>query len=380
MAGLGALGASGLFAGKSLAVLGAGLLTGALTGGALVASGTVQLGGTSGATASGSHPGLELVPCPDQGPVMGVIPQNQKVLVTARSADSGWLQLYWPAPGIERAWTRAGPLQLQGDVASLPVAACEAAPSPTPRPSDEPTPTPEATPTPTPTPGATPTPTPTAMPNAGPRLSGLAPSTASVSFDQGNYCANDPTSVTFSVSASDKDGLAGVTLFYRPPGSASFLSKAMSPSGGKYVATLNTTTDNLKTAGPLNYYVAAKDHERRPEVGAAPGLGLARDDRKGLQEHRPEDHAARRQRRPRSSPTRCRSDARGSTLSSFTAQATDPDGVKSVTLYFRKPGAGSYTRRGFTLDGTTWYSYINTVSSVDNILRAGTIDLVCRGH
>ena len=114
MAGLGALGGSGLIAGKSLAVLGAGLLSGAVAGSALVATGTVEFGGSADRPTASAGAGLQLVPCPDQGPVLGSIPRDQQVLVTARSADGAWLQLYWPAPGIERAWTKAGPLAPRG--------------------------------------------------------------------------------------------------------------------------------------------------------------------------------------------------------------------------------------------------------------------------
>jgi hypothetical protein len=63
----------------------------------------------------------------------------------------------------------------------------------------------------------------------------------------------------------------------------------------------------------------------------------------------------------------------GSTLSELTAQATDVDGVKSIVLYFKKPGDASYTAREFGHDGDTWFSFINTVRSVDNIVDAGTI-------
>lgn len=153
MAGLGAIG-GGLFAGPSVAALGAGLLAG-VVGGTALATGSVEFGGAPAGGAAGGGAILELVPCPDQGPVIGRIPQGQEVLVTARSADGGWLQLYWPAPGVERAWTQTGPLELEGDAAALPVAACEAPPPPTPRPTVEPTTTPAATPTPTPTPVAT---------------------------------------------------------------------------------------------------------------------------------------------------------------------------------------------------------------------------------
>ena len=380
MAGLAALGGGGLFAGKSLAVLGAGLLSGAVAGGALVASGTVEFGGNASSGGAAGGAGLELVPCPDQGPVLGTIPRAQKVLVTARSADGGWLQLYWPAPGIERAWTKSGPLQLEGDLGSLPVAACEAPPDATPRPTVEPTPIPGATPvaTPTPTPISQPTPTPvasaspTARPNAAPRVTGLAVSTATVSYDRGNYCANDPKSVTFSVSASDADGLAGVTLYFRPPGSARFLTKPMAPSGGKYVATLNTTTDGLTTAGELRYYVVAKDRNGSAKSTRQPKSGSLAMAVKVCKNTGPKFTLLT------ATPTSIIADplgvgCSGTTLSELRARATDVDGVKGITLFFKKPGASSYTKRAFTFDSGTWYSYVNTVSSVDNIARSGTI-------
>ena len=370
MAGLGAAGGSGLFSGPSLAVLGAGLLAGAVGGGALVATGTVDISraGSGGGTASGG-PGLELLPCPGQGPVIGSIPRNQQVLVTGRSADGGWLQLYWPAPGIESAWTKAGPLQLEGDAASLPVAACEAPPTPSPRPTVEPTASPTASPTPTPT--APPTPSPSPAANQAPKLSGLAASTASISFDQGSYCANAPKSVTISVNASDADGLASVTLRYKPPGASSYLEKAMTLSGGRYSATLDTTADNLKKAGSLLYYVRARDNadnqksSRIPKSSASLSVKVCKNTGPQI---------TRLTATPNSiiaNPlgTSCA----GSTLSEFQAQANDPDGVASIELFFKKPGASTYTSRPFNQDGSTWYSFINTVSSVDNIVRSGNI-------
>ena len=47
--------------------------------------------------------------------------------------------------------------------------------------------------------------------------------------------------------------------------------------------------------------------------------------------------------------------------------------MKSIQLFFRKPGASGYESRDFTADGDTWYSFINTVSSVDDIAGGGTI-------
>ncbi len=369
MAGLGAIAGGGLFSGPSLAALGAGLLAGAVGGGALVATGTVEFGGTpAGGAAAGAV--LELIPCPDQGPVIGTIPKGQEVLVTGRSADGGWLQLYWPAPGIERAWTQAGPLQLQGDPASLPIEECEAPPTPTPRPTVEPTPSP----TPTPTPSPTPSPTPTAPPKpTKPKLSGLEASRTTISYDTGDYCPTAPTSVAISVRATDPEGIDRVTLYYKPPGAARYLTKPMTASGGRYVATLDTGADSLRTAGTLTYYVVARDNEPEPQTARLPSKGSSSLTVRVCRNTGPKITSLK------ANPTSIVADApntncsTGLQLSEFQAQATDPDGVKSIRLFFKKPGASSYTSRAFNQDGDTWYSYINTVSSVDNITRSGTI-------
>ena len=384
MTGLGTLGGGGLLAGKSLAVLGAGLLAGATFGGVLVASGAVNPGTPQGGAAPGGGPGLELVPCPDQGPVIGTIPRNQQVLVTAKSADGGWLQLYWPAPGIERAWTKAGPLKLEGDAASLPVAACEAPPSaaptptptPTPTPAPTPTPTPSAaaTPTPTPTPAPTPkpkpTPTPTPKPNAAPKVSGLKASRTTISYDRGKYCVTAPKSTTISVTATDADGLASVTLFFRRPGSATFVQKPMALSNGRYVATLDTTTDKLSRAGEVRYYVVAKDANATSKSTRSPVKGSLALTVKVCVNTGPTITALS------ASPNSIIADplgagCRGSTVAQFQAQATDVDGVKSIQLFFQKPGASAFEGRDFTLNGSIWTTSINTIP--DNITTGGII-------
>ena len=290
MAGLSALGGSGLLAGKSLAVLGAGLLSGAVAGGALVATGTVEFGASAGAGGGATGAGLELVPCPDQGPVLGTIPRDQKVLVTARSADGGWLQLYWPAPGIERAWIMAGPLQLEGDLASLPVAACEAPPTATPRPTVEPTPTPEVTPTPTPTPILQPTTEPTPSPgaNAAPKLSGLTTSTSTISYDTGRYCVNDPKAVTISVAASDADGIASVSLFYRSTGSRDVQVGADDALGRQVRRHARHDPRQPEDGGHAAVLRGGDRPGSQPEVRAPARLGRPRGGDQGLQEHRPE--------------------------------------------------------------------------------------------
>ncbi len=392
MAGLGTLGGGGLLAGKSLAVLGAGLLAGAIGGGALVASGAVHFGGAQGAVTGGGR-GLELVPCPDQGPVIGTIPRNQKVLVTGKSADGGWLQLYWPAPGIERAWTRTGPLKLESDLGSLRIASCEApaaatpgpsveatpvaavtpTPTPEPTPASTPAPTPTPTPTPAPTPTPPPTPTPTPTPNTAPKVAGLAASRTTISFDQGAYCPTAPKGTTISVKASDVDGIAAVTLFYRRPGSSSYAQKPMQLVKGAYVATLDTTADSIKSAGRLLYYAVAKDANASPKTSRAPASGALALTVKvcantGPTITRYASDVANVTTNPLGSDS-CKSQyALGTGIE---AQATDVDGVASITLYFQGPGMAGTVARPMSLDGDTWYSFINTKD--DAITGSGTI-------
>jgi len=399
MAGLGALGGGGLFAGKSLAVLGGGLLAGALGGTVLVASGTVHVGGggTTGTPSAGTG-GLEVVACPGRGPLIGAIPRGQKVLVTGRSADGGWLQVLWPVPGIARAWTKAGPLALEGDAASLPVAACDAPPAPTPRPTAEPTPAPGTTPGPTPaptpvaTPGPTPaptptprqsarptptprptprpTPTPTPRPNTAPTLTGLRADATSISYDRGNFCPTAPKKVTISVAASDPDGIASVTLYWRAPGAKAYSSRPMTLVGGRYAATLDTKADGISKAGTLAYYVVARDRNPAPKTSRLPAAGPAT---LKVNVCTPAPPAFSQL---SATPTTIVSDplgagCRGSTTAQFTAVVSSSAGVKSVVLFWQKPGSAGYVSRPFTLNGTTWSASVDT--GTDRILRGGTI-------
>ena len=97
----------------------AGVAAGVL-GGGLFASG--GLGGGASASASGQ---LAVYPCPETGPVLAMITGGQQMLATGRTEDSTWLRIHYPAPGRTEAWVEAGPLQVDGSVAALPVAECE---------------------------------------------------------------------------------------------------------------------------------------------------------------------------------------------------------------------------------------------------------------
>ena len=139
-------GGFGGIAGSHIApILIAGGLTGILAMGALIATNVVPVhSGGSGA----SPRGLVLVACPGSGPVLAVIEPGQRLLVTGRSDDGTWLQVYLPGPGLTSAWAPARELQPSGDPNTLPVAGCNlAVASPTGTPIvAEVTPTPDARP------------------------------------------------------------------------------------------------------------------------------------------------------------------------------------------------------------------------------------------
>jgi hypothetical protein len=209
-------------------------------------------------------------------------------------------------------------------------------------------------------------------------VTGLAASTASVSYDQGTYCANDPKTVTFSVSASDSDGLAGVTLYYRPPGSARFLTKPMAPSGGRYVATLNTTTDGLTTAGELRYYVVAKDRNASAKSTRQPASGSLAMTVKVCKNTGPTitglgANPVTIYWVPPLGTANC-----SATASNVTAAVKDVDGLKSVRMYFRFNGGvwQSKAMDSKVLPGK-WYANLDTVG--DKFPRpSGSIDYYVR--
>src|SRR3954453_5207979 len=94
-----------------------GIAVGALRGGVIASGGGQQ------ASASGE---LAVYPCPNTGPALLMIHAGQRVLATGRTEDSSWLRIHFPAPGRGEAWVQAGPLTVEGTVASLPVATCAA--------------------------------------------------------------------------------------------------------------------------------------------------------------------------------------------------------------------------------------------------------------
>jgi hypothetical protein len=120
--------------------IGTGLLAGVITGAAIVAS----TGGLDPAAR-----GVSLLSCPGHGAVLARVPEGATVLVTARSSDGAWLEVYIGEPGIDGAWAPRSAVRLSEVADQLPIDDCGAAavastppqtPAPTASPSPEPTP------------------------------------------------------------------------------------------------------------------------------------------------------------------------------------------------------------------------------------------------
>jgi hypothetical protein len=266
----------------------AGLLSGAVGGGALVASGAIPFGGSAPAP-----PEVALMACPGSGPVLARVPDGQALLVTARSADGAWLQINVGQPGLDRGWAPAAALRVESGADALPVADCSGptpaplgspvaratavvtspspepagpsatpGPPPTAHPTATPTPRPTLKPTPKPTPNPTPKPTPEPDTTA-PHLSNLLITAPGPDPNDGKYYiygqgCPPPQSATIQVTATDPDdAVASITLFYLPV-SSGVLSTQMTETG------TSTWTGTITAAlswdpGQISYWVQAVD-------------------------------------------------------------------------------------------------------------------------
>ncbi|HET7180859.1 MAG TPA: hypothetical protein VFI15_01350, partial [Candidatus Limnocylindrales bacterium] len=235
---------------------------------------------------------------------------DQNVLVTARSADGQWLEIYIGQVGAESGWARASSLQLKAAPDSLPIAACTpaatAGPGPatleppasgpsllpsvgpslapslvpsvapsvtgvpaTVAPSAGATPTPTPAPTKTPKPTATPAPTPTAP--TGPTLTAFTlnpyPGYWYIVEDppgSGQYpiyqvgCTIGNWTVGFYIEAQDPDGIASMTLYYQPQGVNDPIQQAMGEEGpGEYYTEI--VTEDGWSLGDIDYWITAID-------------------------------------------------------------------------------------------------------------------------
>ncbi len=279
---------------STVQAVGAGVLTGALGGAALIGTGVIPI-----APETVTPPTIELRACPGEGPVLGQVADGERLLVTAKSADGQWLEVYVGQPGIDRAWAEAAALSLEAPGDALPVGDC-AAPTPAPLPSPAPTgasateaptaaptlgpspslattetpgvtatatatasptatPKPTKTPSPTPKPTKTPTPppptpTPTPMPppdNTKPQLSGLGASPTCV--DPGHIQAR------ISVTATDNVAVTGVQISFTPPGQGAFVRNMNHGSGNTWIYDVFQGESGAWGEGHVSYTVIAVD-------------------------------------------------------------------------------------------------------------------------
>ena len=244
-----------LMAQPVLTAIGAGLIAGAMTGTTLVVTGILP---------DRPDPELSLLSCYHDGRAIARAGSGVSMLVTARSPDGAWLEVYIGVSGAERGWAPAAALKLGASTDSLPVGECvgnipfaSLGPPPTPGPTAEPsaaipsavatavpatgvpsavvapTVTPRPTPRPTRTPKVTPLPPPptippTPVPTPVPTADTFAPSvsapfiTSPGAYVNGSYYVGhnpcSPPSATIRVTASDPSGLNYVRLYYLPPG------------------------------------------------------------------------------------------------------------------------------------------------------------------
>ncbi|MEA2673450.1 MAG: hypothetical protein QOI92_642 [Chloroflexota bacterium] len=215
------------------ASIAAGALSGALLGGAGVATGVVPTGG-----AANGAPSRALTACPGSGAEVGRISSGTPLLVTARSADGAWLQVYIGGPGIDSGWASADALKLRDAASSLPVADCGVQPSgaPTPGPvASPPPPSQIALPTATAGPSPSPTPRPTASAKATAKPTRTPkPTPVPTSYKDPNppiitgmsvqqHCEESSFGVSpmleiYITDADDADSALVVRLFVDPPG------------------------------------------------------------------------------------------------------------------------------------------------------------------
>ena len=361
---------------RGVAGIGGPQVATAVVVGGLVVGG---LGGAFVATRPSGQPAvaageLAVYPCPDQGPALLAVKGGQKMLATGRTEDGTWLRIHYPLPGRSEAWVHTSPLTVDGSVASLPVATCApepemadavavAPPSLTAiannPPSDQPSASSSVPPSTSPSGG------PTATPNPRPSLTGLTVSTGKVSYDTAAYCPNAVKKVTFRVKASDASGLDRVTLYWREPGAATYAQAAMSQTAGtarsgSWQATLDTTANGITRAGKLLYYAIGTD-----TAGATrriPGSGTNDITVAVCANTGPTITSA-----SSSSGSSLSWDPLGvgrcQTASNITAAVKDVDGVKSVTLFYRRPGSAGYSSKPMnnrTIAGK-WYANLDTL-------------------
>lgn len=365
---------TGVLGGPKIAAL---IVAGGLVAGSVGGVAVSRAGGSgTPATASGTLP---VYPCPDTGPALLVVQGGQKLLVTGRTEDGAWLRIHLPEPVRPEGWVQASPLSVKGTIADLPVATCAAElaiGSPSLPPVEPLTAVQDNPPSQAPTTAPTGTPAPTPTPKVRPSLASLTASTQKISYDTGSYCPTAVKKVTFKVKATDASGIAGVTLYWREPGAAAYATSAMTRAAGTaksgtWQATLDTTANVINKAGKLAFYAVATNTSgasRRLPTSGANTVTVAVCVNTG-----PTITSA-----SSSSGSSLSWDPLGvakcQTATNITAVVKDPEGVKSVTLFYRRPGSSTWSSKAMdnhTIPGK-WYANLDTLGDKITIPKPPT--------
>lgn len=321
---------SSMIAQPTFQAVAAGLLSGAVIGSTVVASGILPL------EPERAEPQfVALLACPGAGPELARVPAGQELLITGRSADGAWLEVYIGEPGVERAWAPAPALRAESAISALPIAACDlpigpptlgpatlgpptqvvqtSPPTPTVTATVAPTlppgvtasppppatatprvtasPTPKPTPTKTPTVTATPTPTPFVTPSPTPLITPppdlTPPSITNVNIagaytnGDGNYYIYAPAaagcpyhSATISASVTDAggSGLAGFTVTLRwkdPFGTQYNQQMSYSLATFRYTKTISAVNGWPENTW-IQYWITASDNAGNQAMTSSP--------------------------------------------------------------------------------------------------------------
>lgn len=280
-------GLTSMFAQPAFQAVAAGLLTGAVIGSTMVASGILPL-----------EPQREdpkfvaLLACPGGGPELARVPAGQQLLITARSEDGAWLEVYIGEPGVEFAWAPAPAFRAASALDALPVSACDTSqtflptlgppeptvtptgvpatvlptlaptlgPGATASPTPRPTPTPKVTQTPNPTPTKKPPTAPPTLPPTAPPITAPPDTTDPVlsGLTANPTCVGpDIAASRISVQATDNVAVLSVSLGISPPGASAFVVSMTHGSGNTWF--YDVFNNGAWGEGHINYTVTAQD-------------------------------------------------------------------------------------------------------------------------
>ncbi|MCB9531151.1 MAG: PKD domain-containing protein [Myxococcales bacterium] len=149
--------------------------------------------------------------------------------------------------------------------------------------------------------------------------------------------------VTVSATVTDATGVGPVTLYFKRSTDATWLSTAMSGSGGAYSASIPSGS----VAAPgVSYYISATDTAPAANIATSPAGAPTSFHTFTVVTA---DVAA-----PSITTTLVSGPIAAGTATTVSARVTDSSGVASATLYFRASGTSSWLSVAMSASGDTW--------------------------